>query len=163
MDVAAICKMIQDSSIGTSIRESTWTFPIIETTHVIALSISVGLILLTDLRLIGAILRKRPFTELWAQLKPLFTVGFIVMFVTGIFLFWSQAFKAYGSIFFRIKMVLLILAAFNALVFEYTGRPTVGQWDTAAVPPAQARMAGWISIILWAGIIAAGRTMAYTF
>ena len=84
MDLAAICKMIQDSDIGTSIRESTWTFPIIETTHVIGLAISVGLILLTDLRLIGAILRKRPFTELWGQLKPLFTVGFIIMFLSGI-------------------------------------------------------------------------------
>jgi len=162
MDLAAICKIIQDSDIGTSIRESTWTFPIVETTHVIALSISVGLILITDLRLTGAILRKRPFTELWAQLKPLFTVGFIIMFVSGIFLFWSQAYKAYESIFFRTKIVLLVLAALNALAFEYTSRPTVSDWDTT-VPPPQARLAGWISIILWAGIIAAGRTMAYTF
>jgi hypothetical protein len=163
MDLAAICKGIQESDIGTSIRESTWTFPIIETTHVIGLAISVGLILITDLRLTGAILRKRPFSELWAQLKPLFTVGFIVMFLSGILLFWSQASKAYESIFFRTKIVLLILAAANALVFEYTSRPTVGEWDTAALPPPQARLAGWISIILWAGIIAAGRTMAYTF
>lgn len=163
MDVAAICREIQYSSIGTSIRESTWTFPIIETAHVIGLSISVGFILITDLRLTGKILRKRPFSELWAQLKPWFTVGFILMFLTGIFLFWSQAFKAYSSIFFRAKIVLLLMAAVNALAFEYTSRPTVGEWDTAAVPPLQARLAGWLSILLWAGIIAAGRTMAYTF
>ena len=163
MDLAAICKAIQDSDIGTSIRESTWTFPIIETTHVIGLAISVGLIPITDLRLIGFILRKRAFSELWGQLKPLFTVGFIIMFVSGILLFLSQAYKAYESIFFRMKIVFLILAAANALAFEYTSRPTVGEWDTAALPPPRARMAGWISIILWAGIIAAGRTMAYTF
>jgi hypothetical protein len=163
MDLSAICKAIQDSDIGTSIRESTYTFPIVETTHVIGLAISVGLILITDLRLTGAILRKRPFSELWGQLKPLFTVGFIIMFISGILLFWSQAYKAYESIFFRTKIVLLIFAALNALAFEYTSRPTVGEWDTAARPPARARLAGWISIILWAGIIAAGRTMAYTF
>ncbi len=125
MDLAAICKTLQYSDIGTSIRESTWTFPIVETTHVIGLSISVGLILITDLRLIGAILRKRAFSEVWAQLKPWFTVGFIIMFISGILLFWSQALKAYQSIYFRAKIVFLILAGINALVFEYTSRPTV--------------------------------------
>jgi len=163
MDLAAICKTLQYSDIGTSIRESTWTFPIVETTHVIGLSISVGLILITDLRLIGAILRKRAFSEVWGQLKPWFTVGFIIMFISGILLFWSQALKAYQSIYFRAKIVFLILAGINALVFEYTSRPSLAQWDTAAVPPVQARLAGWLSIILWAGIIAAGRTMAYSF
>jgi len=162
-DLAGICKSIQDSDIGTSIRESTYTFPIIETAHVICLAISVGLILITDLRLTGTILKKRRFTELWAQLKPIFTVGFVIMFVTGIILFLSQAYKAYESVFFRTKILLLILAAANALAFEYTSRPSVAQWDTAALPPPRARFAGWASIILWAAIIAAGRTMAYTF
>lgn len=162
MDLAAICKSLQYSDIGSSIRESTWTFPIVETIHVIGLSISVGFILITDLRLIGVILRKRAFSEVWAQLKPWFTVGFIIMFLSGILLFWSQALKAYQSVFFRAKMVFLILAAINALLFEYTSRPSIAKWDTA-VPPPQARLAGWLSIILWACIIAAGRTMAYTF
>jgi len=85
------------------------------------------------------------------------------MFVTGVVLFLSQAYKAYESVFFRTKIVLLVLAAANALAFEYTSRPSVAQWDTAAVPPLPARFAGWASIVLWAGIIAAGRTMAYTF
>ena len=163
MNLAAICQMIQDSDIGTSIRESTWTFPIIETTHVIGLSISVGLILLTDLRLTGSIFRKRAFSELWAQLKPLFTAGFIIMFITGILLFWSQAFKAYESIFFRIKILALIFAAVNAVAFEYTSRARIAEWDTAPVPPPQARLAGWASIFLWAVIITCGRTMAYNF
>lgn len=163
MDLASICQTIQDSDFGTSIRESTWTFPIIETTHVLALAISVGLILITDLRLTGSILRKRAFSELWAQLKPWFTAGFIIMFLSGIFLFLSQAFKAYESFFFRAKIVMLVLAGINALAFEYTSRPSIAEWDTAPVPPLRARLAGWFSIILWAGIIAAGRTMAYTF
>src|SRR5581483_5694437 len=158
MDIASICKIIQDSDIGTSIRESTWTFPIVETTHVIGLSISVGLILVTDLRLTGAILRKRPFSELWAQLKTWFTAGFIIMFLTGFLLFWSSAFKAYESFFFRAKLVMLLLAGINALAFEYTSRPSIAQWDASPRPPLQARMAGWISLLLWAGIIAAGRT-----
>jgi hypothetical protein len=85
------------------------------------------------------------------------------MFITGILLFWSSAFKAYESAWFRAKLVMLLLAGINALAFEYTSRPSIAEWDASPQPPIQARMAGWISLILWAGIITAGRTMAYTF
>ena len=77
--------------------------------------------------------------------------------------FWSQAVKAYGNIFFRIKILLLLLAAINALVFELTLRRRIASWDTAEKPPLRVRMAGVLGIALWAAVIAAGRTMAYNF
>lgn len=71
--------------------------------------------------------------------------------------------KAYGNIFFRIKLSLLFLAAINALVFELTLRRSIASWDTAEKLPLRVRMAGVLGIVLWAGVIAAGRTMAYNF
>ncbi len=53
MSIMSMCQWLQDTNIGTSIRESIWVFPIIETMHVLALSISVGLLLVSDLRLMG--------------------------------------------------------------------------------------------------------------
>ena len=162
MSLLGLCQWIQNSEIGTGIRESTW-FPIIETTHVLALSLSVGLLLVSDLRLTGVVLRRRPASEVHRQLAPWMLAGFGIMFTTGILLFWSQAAKAYGSIFFRIKLTLLILAAINATTYHLTIYRRMDEWDNKLVPPARARVAGWCSLILWAGIIAAGRTMAYTF
>jgi hypothetical protein len=158
-----MCQWLQDTDIGTSIRESIWTFPIIETTHVLALSISVGLLLVSDLRLMGVILRRRPVSEVYEQIKPWMFIGFAIMTITGIFLFWCQALKAYSSIFFRIKVILLIVAAVNALAFERGIYRKVNQWDDALIPPMEARLAGWASLILWVAIITCGRTMAYTF
>jgi hypothetical protein len=116
-----------------------------------------------DLRLAGVLMRREPVSRISNQLMPWSLGGFIIMFITGILLFWSQAMKAYGSIFFRIKLVLLVLAAINALVFELTLRRSIVTWDTAEKPPFRARMAGILGIVLWAGVIAAGRTMAYNF
>jgi hypothetical protein len=150
------------TSISVAIRESSWVFPIIETTHVLGLSLSVGVLFVSDLRLVGLALRRRPASELWGQLKPWMVAGFVVMFSSGALLFWSQPIKAYQSVFFRAKLAFLLLAAFNAAVYHTTIFRRTNEWDDAPVPPAQARLTGWISLALWAGVIAAGRTMAYT-
>ena len=60
-------------------------------------------------------------------------------------------------------MILLVVAAINAIAFERGIYRKVSEWDNALVPPMEARVAGWASLILWAAIITCGRTMAYTF
>ena len=163
MSIMSMCQWLQDTSIGTSISQSIWVFPIIETTHVLGLSFSVGLLLVSDLRLMGYIMKKRPVSEVYEQIKPWMFAGFAIMVATGILLFWSQAVKAYESIFFKTKIVLLVVAAINAIAFERGIYRKIDQWDNALVPPREARIAGWASLILWAAIITCGRTMAYTF
>ena len=116
MSILSMCQWLQDTDIGTSIRESIWVFPIIESTHVLALSISVGLLLVSDLRLMGYIMKRRPVSEVYEQIKPWMFTGFAIMTITGIFLFWCQAVKAYNSIFFKTKVILLIVAAINFAV-----------------------------------------------
>ena len=88
MSILSTCQWLQDTYTGTSIRESIWVFPIIETIHVLALSISVGLLLVSDLRLMGYIMKRRPVSEVYEQIKPWMFTGFAIMTVTGIFLFW---------------------------------------------------------------------------
>ena len=163
MSLLSICQWLQNTEIGTSLRESTYVFPIIETTHVLGLALSVGLLVVSDLRLIGAVMRRRPASEVFRQLAPWMLAGFAIMFTSGVFLFWSQALKAYNSIFFRIKLCLLVLAAVNAAVYHLTIYRRMDEWENKLIPPSQARLAGWLSLIIWAGVIAAGRTMAYTF
>jgi hypothetical protein len=163
MSLYTICEWLQNTNWGTGIRESTLLFPIIETTHVLGLALSVGTVALLDLRLLGLGLKREPVSQVMGQLMPWSLSGFFIMFVSGILLFWSQALKAYDSAFFRIKLLLLIFAGINALVFQFTVYRSMAAWDEAPVTPFRARLTGAISIALWIGIIAAGRTMAYRF
>lgn len=163
MSILEICQWLQDTEIGTGIRESVWWFPIIEGTHVLALALSVGTLLVMDLRLTGFVMKDRRVSEISRQIVPWSLAGFLIMFVTGTLLFWCQAVKAYGSLYFRIKVVALFLAGLNALYFEFRTRRTIAAWDSDPVPPFRARMAGFAGMLLWACVIAAGRTMAYNF
>jgi len=160
-DIPAIITWMQNSDVGTGIRESLWTFPVIETTHVLALAISVGLLIWFDLRLLGLGMKHQPISVIHRQIMPWASIGFIVMFISGIFLFWSEAEKCYRSSFFRVKVAFLLLAAFNALIFELKTKKTINEWDKHPFPPLKARMAGWLSIISWAAVIIAGRATAY--
>jgi len=149
--------------MGTGVRESVYLFPGLVTVHVIGLSISVGLIAIFDLRLIGYGIRQTPVSDLARQLKPWATVGFICMVASGVLLLGSEAVNCYKSAAFWIKLGLLALAALNALTFHFTVYRRVGTWDRMSVTPTGARVAGWASLILWLGIIFAGRAIAYTF
>jgi hypothetical protein len=160
-DVPQIIHWMQNSDIGTGIRESIWLFPIVETTHVLALALSVGVLIWFDLRLMGWGMKHQPVSQVHRQVMPTATIGFIIMTISGILLFWSEAEKCYKSNFFRAKVFFLILAAINAGVFELATKKSIEDWDKYHVPPMKARMAGLISIISWTAVIIAGRATAY--
>ena len=162
MSLFEICQWIQDTTFGTSLRESQYMFPLVETAHVLGLGASVGLIIWTDLRMVGAALRKEPAIEIHSQLKPWMLSGFVVMFLSGILLFWSEAAKLYGSNTFRIKLIFLMIAGINALAFE-THEAKTGEVARIHLGdlPARAKLAGWVSLICWTGVIVFGRWTAY--
>jgi hypothetical protein len=156
-----ICREIQNSAIGTSIRESGDVFPIVESTHVLALTISVGTVMWFDLRLLGVTMREAPVSDVFRQLRPWMIFGFAVMLATGLTMFWALAENLYDSRYFRIKLVLLALAAANIILFHATIDRRRADWDLQPVPPTSARIAGFVSLVLWAAIIVAGRFTAY--
>ncbi len=161
MSLYEICQALQDSAVGTSIRESIWTFPIIETVHVLGLAVSVGILVMLDLRLVGAGMRHIPASDIMHKLKRWYLLGFTAMFASGALLFWSEAEKCYRSPTFRIKLLFLALAGLNALFFEIKYVPTMKSWESSGVTPSGARAVGWISLICWLGVVGFGRWTAY--
>jgi len=163
MSLLAICQWLEHSSLGMGIRDSDWIFYVIESIHVFGIVLMVGTVSMVDLRLLGVgILRRQPVSEVAAQFLPWTWTGFGILFVTGSFLLISEAAtKLYPSPSFWIKMILIFLAGVNLLVFHFTVYRRVGEWDNAAVTPPGARAAAWISLTIWAGVVFAGRGIAY--
>jgi hypothetical protein len=156
-----LCQWLQDTSFSTGIRESVWTFPIIETIHLLALAFSVGIIIFVDLRLVGAAMKDQPVSEVFSRLQPMALKGFVINFVSGLLLFISEPVKCYHSTYFTTKLVLLFLLGVNAVGFQIFTWPTVAVWDKAIVTPVGARLAGWASLAFWLGVVVMGRAIAY--
>jgi hypothetical protein len=153
---------LQQSGLGVALTESRYAFPIVEGSHLIGLSISVGLLFLIDLRLIGAFLKQVPAHTLLRQLLPIVLWGFLLIFITGVLLFISEAEAIVNSSALPFKILFLALGGLNALYFEFKlSREPDFQNSTAAVLPNKVRYAGYASIALWVLVIIAGRLLAY--
>jgi hypothetical protein len=154
------CQWLQHTPLATTINESLWLFPVIEGSHILALPLSVGMIVIFDLRLLGLAFRGGRITNEFLRWSKF---GFAVMLITGVFLFISQADKAYGNRFFRTKMLLLVVMGINAAVYQVVFYPKMAQWDSAGKTPAGAKVCAALSLTVWIGVIVCGRTMAYEF
>jgi hypothetical protein len=161
MSLLTICQWIDNTRLNAVMRQSIWLFHAFDTIHTLGIVLVAGTLILVDLRLLGLGLRSIPVSQLVFRIVPCTQWGFGLMLVSGAALFSSEAVKMYYSPAFRIKVVLLLLAGINALFFQQTIYRDVAEWDAASVPPPRARLAGLLSLVLWIGIIAAGRFIAY--
>ena len=161
MTAPGVLDWLAGTSFSMYLRESLWTYPIIETVHVLTLCLFLGFTLLLDFRLLGMALRRVPAAEVVRRLEPGIAVGFAFMFASGALLFSGDPVKFYGSVFLRIKLGMILLAGVNLLIFHATVYRGVQQWDRAAAVPAGARAAAIVSILLWCGVVAMGRAIAY--
>jgi hypothetical protein len=163
MSLSAWCQWLEHTTLATAISESVWLFPLIEGSHILALPLSVGMILMFDLRLLGVAFQSGPASRMMRDIVRWSMFGFAVMFITGGVLFMTQASKAYGNVFFRTKLLLLLILGINAAVYQIVFFPKMAQWDAAGGTPLGARVCGGLSLIVWIGVIVCGRTMAYQF
>ena len=147
--------------MGSSVRESLWLFPVIETVHLLGMAALVGTITVFDLRLLGWMMRRERVSELARRLLPWTWLAFLVQAVTGVTLFLSEAAKVYTNPAFRLKIVLILLAGLHALIFHKIVYRNVAAWDAGEVLPIGAKVSGLVSILLWVGIVAAGRFIGF--
>jgi hypothetical protein len=145
------------------LHESLYMYPLVESTHVLSLTLFVGLTMMMDLRLLGLTLRQVPVSQVTGRLLPWIRIGFGVMVFTGILLFYAIPVRNYQNIFFRVKMVLLVLAGINVWYFHTRTERTVDAWDLAARTPKAARVAAIASLVLWASVVVTGRMIAYNW
>ena len=161
MSILEVCEWLQNLPWASGIKHSAWQFPVIESVHSLGLAVMLWPAALLDLRLLGLTTRKRPVSQVAAQFFPWVWTGFTVMVLTGALLFAAEAVKCYNSPFFRVKVVLLVVAGLNALVFHTTVFRNIEAWDQDARTPWRARLAGASSLLVWVGVVAMGRALAY--
>jgi hypothetical protein len=163
MSLLEFCQWLGTTQGSVALHESIWAYPIIESVHVLTLCLFLGLTVMLDLRLLGVTMVRTPASEVFQRLLPWTIVGFAVMVATGALLFFAIPVKTYLNIFFRIKVAFLLLAGVNVAVFQRTISRSMQRWDTDPVPPFRARLAAAVSLVLWAGIVVAGRMIAYNW
>jgi hypothetical protein len=146
LSLLTFCEWLANTPGSVALHESVYVYPVIESIHVLTLCLFLGLAVMLDLQLVGISMRQTPVSELADRLLPWTVTGFVVMVISGVLLFYGIPVRTYQNIFFRIKVVLLILSGLNAFLFHSTAYRKVAEWNLLAVPPSRARIAGGLSL-----------------
>jgi hypothetical protein len=160
--VTAFLEWLQASSWAVFIHKKAWAFTTIEVVHVFAVSLVLGTIAIVDLRLLGLASTKRPFAQLSRQVLPFTWAAFALAVIAGSLLFISRATEYVENAAFWIKMLLIVLAGINMMIFEFVTVRSVQKWNVDPSPPPPARLAGGISIACWILVVAFGRLIGFT-
>ena len=163
MSLADLFKPIQDTALATWVREDALAFPLLEATHVAAVMLVVGSIALMDLRLLGWSSPRLRVTQISRESLPWTWAAFAAAVVSGSLMMSGEAGGYAANAQFQAKMVLLAAAGLNMLVFHGFVWRQVDLWDQTAPPPAAARIAGALSLVLWIGVVVTGRWVGWTF
>lgn len=156
-----LAEWLDSQAWSTDLHESYYLYNWIEATHVLTLMVFLGMLFVIDLRMLGWIFRDVPASIISKRLEiPMFT-GFSIMVITGFLLYYAIPVRTTQSIWFRIKVVLLIAAGINALLFRNAMQSPVNHWDADPVAPKRFRIGAILSLGLWTGVVASGRTIAY--
>jgi hypothetical protein len=146
------------TAIGEAIRESLWLFPLIEAFHLVGLGLTVGAVLIVDLRLLGVGLSRQPVAQLSAAVEPWLLGSVALMFASGIPLFLSESMKCYYSFAFWVKVTSLFLV----LLFTFTVRRRVTRTGLASDRPLLGRLKALVSLGLWFGVAWGGRWIGFS-
>jgi len=150
---------IERSALAAAMRQELWLYPSIEILHILGFVTLVGSIAMLDLRLLG-LSRALSVRSLARHVLP-WTLGAVLVIVpTGLMMFMAHAADFVGNRAFVLKMVLIMCAGANAMAFHVGPYRSVAQWDTSVPPPA-ARLHAAASMMIWIGVIACGRLLAY--
>ena len=159
MTITSLLEWIQGTALSVAIREGGLPYPIIGGVHLLSIAWFGGMLLVTDLRLLGWAMQTRSVSDVWEMVRPWKRVGFVVVVVTGLLLTWAEPIRLYESPSFWVKMILFALVGVHALVFRSGVYGNLEKLDAHVT--RKAKLAAALSLILWAGLILSGRLIAF--
>jgi hypothetical protein len=159
--ILSLAQWTQSTIFFRDLRESWYVYPVVMSLHLLGIALFGGMVLLTNMRLLGWAMRDRSVTDVVGQFRIAKRVGLILIATCGLLMLGSKAEEYYYNIFFRLKLVILFLIFAHGWYFRRGVYYNTAEIDRAAVIPARAKVAAGLSILLWIAIACAGRGIGY--
>lgn len=156
---AGLLQSLEDSTLASLIRQSTWLYPFLEIVHILGIVLLVGAAFLFDLRLLG-LSKNLPVPGLARHLLPWSRRGLYLIVPSGLLLFSTNAVALASDFVFHVKLIGLAVGGINAGLFHLYLFPTAHEWQHGRTPLA-AKAVAVFSVVVWVLVIACGRLLAY--
>ncbi len=151
------CNWLSNTPLSLKIQTVLWIIPAVQTMHILCVAIVMSTMAMLDLRLVGVTGRGQPIAQAVRRWAPWVWGTLPVMLLTGCILIIAEPTRELMNPYFRAKMVMLVVAVAIMLLLSVKNKDAA-YWQTRALA---AKFAGSVSLLLWVGIVAAGRWIAY--
>ncbi len=159
--ILSLAQWAQATAFFTALRMSWYVYPAVMSTHLLGIALFGGMVLFTNLRLLGWAMTDRSVSDVVSQFRVPKRIGLIVIATCGILMLGSKAEEYYYNIFFRLKLTLLALMFLHGWYFRRTVYYRTAEIDKSPEIPVRAKVAAALSMVLWASIACAGRGIGY--
>jgi len=155
------CQWLQSTALFVFLRGSGVIYPSILALHMVAIAFFGGMILMTDLRLLGLVMKNKSISDVVNQFRAAKWFGFALIVTCGVLMFGAKAEEYYYNVFFRTKMILLVLMLVHGMIFRGSVYRNAAELDRAPQIPGSAKAAAALSLVIWLGLVIAGRGIGY--
>jgi hypothetical protein len=159
-DPGAPLAAIERLPLAVAMRQELWLYPAVEIAHITGFVTLVGSIIVLDLRLLG-LSPRLPVRALAQHVLPWSFGALLLIVPSGLMMFIAHAGDFVSNTAFIVKMSLLFCAAINAAVFHAGVFRGAVSWDSGAAVPFKAKLHALLSLLIWIGVLACGRLLAY--
>jgi hypothetical protein len=159
----AFSDWIADTWLSLAIRKSVWLIPTIQITHIVAITMIVTAAVMIGARIAGLAGRTQTMQETAQRFLPWIWAGLLVLAPSGIILIIAEPQRTLGNATFWWKMAMLLVAVGLTAAFQVSLRHDPAAWEDRGQRAAARRVFAASSILIWLGIIATGRLIAYTY
>jgi hypothetical protein len=159
----AFSDWIADSWLSLAIRKIFWLIPSIQITHIVAITMIVTAAVMIGARMAGLAGRTQTVRETGQRLLPWIWTGLAILAPTGIVLIIAEPQRTLGNTTFWWKMAMLVVAIGLTVWFQLSLRHDAAAWEDRGQKATARRIFAASSILVWIGIVATGRLIAYTY
>ncbi|MGD0677300.1 MAG: DUF6644 family protein [Polyangiaceae bacterium] len=155
------CSWLKVTPLSLEIQTVGWVIPTLQTIHIVAIAAVISAALMVTLRTLGLTARDQPWTAVAGRFLPVIWRALPILLCTGLLLITAEPARSIKNPAFLLKMVLLLLAITVTGVWRTTASLAAGFWEASAARKRTAKLLAVVFISLWAGVIVAGRFIAY--
>jgi hypothetical protein len=154
------CVWLDQTALSQAIQAAGWIVPTVQTIHILSIALVIVSALMIDLRLLGIIAVDQPLERVSARFLPFVWWPLLALLATGAIMIIGEPARSLENPVFQLKMTLLVGALIVTAIVQFltrrpslregAGRPRVGTYAVVV-----------LSLLLWTGIVFAGRWIAY--
>jgi hypothetical protein len=159
--IKEFCDWLSTTNVSVAFQSANWFVPTVQTIHIISIAILLTSVYVVSFRLIGVTRGGQPLAVLTAKSTPWIWIALCVLLATGTLLTITEPARELLNWAFRVKMLMVIALAAILLIVQIRTRRSPEYWTESPARRRVARCIGIAAVIIGAGIVTAGRWIAY--